>query len=288
MSALISKTIAEGAQGVVVTQGTDTIEESAFYLDVLHQTSAPIVVTGAMRNPTMVGADGPANLLAAIEVAASPSAMNLGCLVVMNDEVHAARQVQKTHANSTAAFRSPETGPVGRIVEDRFILNSTPVGRVSLRMDPPADRLPVVKLYVAMLGDDGSELDSIPLLAQGLVVAGFGGGHVHPDAVERLERVAEKIPVILTSRTGAGVALRSTYDFPGSEYDLLARGLINGGSLDPLKARILLTLLLSANATRDAITEAYDSSTPQLSNLVVNSPTNELTITWRGGTIYGN
>lgn len=283
LSQLISKTFEEGALGVVVTQGTDTIEETAFLLDVLHSGSFPVVVTGAMRNPTLVGADGPANLLAAIQVASSPQAVNLGCLVVMNDEIHSARHVRKTHANSTAAFSSPETGPLGRIVENRLVLHSSPLGRVTLDSVSVPDRMAVVKIYTSSLGDDGSEIDHLSGSAEGLVVAGFGGGHVHPRAVAGLSRAAKSIPVILTSRTGAGVVLGSTYGFPGSEDDLLGKGLISGGSLDPFKARILLGLLLGANADRETIRKTFDLSASRGPLAQPYGPRNELTITWRRG-----
>src|SRR5215831_14836636 len=115
----ISDAFRNGCTGVVVTQGTDTIEEVAYALDLLLPADAPVVVTGAMRNPTMAGADGPANILAAARVAASRSARGLGCLVVLNDQIHAARWVQKTHTASTAAFASPGHGPLGDVFEGR-------------------------------------------------------------------------------------------------------------------------------------------------------------------------
>ncbi|MER7893290.1 asparaginase domain-containing protein [Micromonospora sp. NPDC094482] len=108
-----SRAVAGGATGVVVTQGTDTLEESAFLTDLVWPHTAPLVFTGAMRNPTLAGADGPANLLAAARVAAAQAARDLGVLVVVNDEVHAARFVRKTHSTSTATFASPNAGPIG-------------------------------------------------------------------------------------------------------------------------------------------------------------------------------
>jgi L-asparaginase len=243
----INDVFAEGCAGVVVTQGTDTIEEVAYFLDLLLATDAPVVVTGAMRNPTMAGADGPANILAAVSVAVSPDARGLGCLVVLNDQIHAARWVQKTHTGSTAAFASPGHGPLGEVVEGHVRI---PVGiryrSPALYPDPARD----VRVGVAtvVLGDDGSLIETIGTQVDGLVVAAFGVGHVPAGMVPVLARLAERIPVVLASRIGAGPVHDSTYGFPGSERDLLARGLINAGYLDPLKARILLHLLVASGA----------------------------------------
>jgi L-asparaginase len=236
-----------GVHGVVVTQGTDTIEETAYLLDLLHTHAAPIVVTGAMRNPTLAGADGPANLLAGIQVAANLSAREQGALVVMADEIHAARRVQKTHSTSAATFQSPNGGPLGYVVEGRArLLNQLghrPVVPLSSAM--PLAR---VCLVTITMGDDGFLLDGMAGRLDGLVVAAFGAGHVPSRLVPQLEELAAHMPVVLASRTGAGPVLASTYAFSGSEKDLLERGLISAGFLDPIKARILLQLVLSANA----------------------------------------
>ena len=125
--------VRDGAHGVVVTQGTDTMEETAFLVDCLWDDDAPFVFTGAMRNPTLPGADGPANLTAAIRTAAVDAARGRGAMVVFNDEIHAARFVRKTHSTSPAAFRSPDAGPIGHVVEGvpRFL---TDVSRRSPRV----------------------------------------------------------------------------------------------------------------------------------------------------------
>jgi L-asparaginase len=246
--------VAGGTDGVVITQGTDTIEESAYLLDLGYAGAAPVVVTGAMRNPTMAGADGPANLLAAIQVAASPLARDLGCLVVFADEIHAARRVRKTHATSIGTFRSPNGGPLGQVAEGRLTLFSRLDHRTVV---PPGDRPAKVGLVTLTLDDDGDVLSLLADRVDGLVIAGYGAGHVPVGIVDRIASLASRLPVILASRTGAGTTLTATYGFPGSERDLLGRGLIAAGYLDPYKSRLLLRQLLTVGADRPAMLAAF-------------------------------
>ena len=160
LAAEIEGRVDEGASGAVVTQGTDAIEETAFVLDLLVDRAAPVVVTGAMRNPTLPGADGPANLLASIQVAASEVARDLGAVVVLNDEIHAARFARKTHTSNPATFRSDPVGPVGWVSEDvpRVVLR--PVGRHKISLPEDAQNRPVA-LHTVALGDDGRLLPAI-------------------------------------------------------------------------------------------------------------------------------
>ena len=256
LAAAIHEALSDGCAGVVVTQGTDTIEEVAYVLDVLLPTDAPVVVTGAMRNPTMAGADGPANILAAITVAASPYARGLGCLVVLHDQIHAARWVHKAHTGSPAAFVSPDHGPLGHVIEGRVRI---PV-RIR-RRSPALGSVPHQSVQVGLatiaVGDDGTLIEAMAGHVDGLVVAAFGAGHVPAAVAPVLGKLAERIPVVLASRTGAGPVHQVTYSFPGSERDLLARGLISAGYLDPLKARILLHLLIASGAGDARIREAF-------------------------------
>ncbi|MPZ25423.1 MAG: asparaginase [Micromonosporaceae bacterium] len=267
LAGVVRERLAAGFGAAVVTQGTDTIEESAYLLDLLHADRAPVVVTGAMRNPSLAGADGPANLLAAVQVAAAPEARGQGVLVVFNDEIHAARRVRKTHATNPATFGSPDGGPLGFVVEGRPQLVNRLPGRTVIPAaavaagDGPAGARPVrVALVTVTLGDDGGLLAGLADRADGLVVAAFGAGHVPEWLVEPLAGLADRIPVVLASRTGAGPVLAATYGFPGSERDLLSRGLVRAGFLGPEKARILLHALLSAGADRATITAAFGAA----------------------------
>lgn len=247
-----------GVSGAVVTQGTNTLEETSFILDLLWDRDEPVVLTGAMRNPDLAGADGPANLLASAAVAASPVARGFGALVVFNDEIYLPLFVRKTHTTSPATFRSPQAGPIGWIMENRVRLALRPGVRHHISLPRAPEDVPSVALIKVTLGDDGRLLSAIGSLGyRGLIVEATGGGHVPKAYVDPLTALAARIPVVLASRSGAGEILRSTYGFPGSETDLLKRGLIHGGILDGPKARLLLTLLLVAGAKNEVITEAF-------------------------------
>lgn len=258
LAAEISRCVDEGAEGVVITQGTDTIEETAFALDLLVEVNSPLVVTGAMRNPTVPGADGPANLLAAVQVAASQAVRGLGSLVVFNDEIHAARYVQKTHTSNPATFRSSPVGPIGWISEGtpRVVVRPPDTPHFTLYGDA---RDAQVALLTVALGDEGRLLSVVEQLGYaGLVIEALGGGHVPEAMIETLSSLAKRMPIILASRTGRGEILSSTYGFPGSESDLIQRGLIPSGPLDGPKSRLLLSLLLLSNTTADQVGSSFD------------------------------
>ena len=255
----ITSATAGNADGVVVAQGTNTLEETAFLLDYLVGSPKPVVVTGAMRSAGSAGADGPANLLAAFRVAASPLAINLGTLVVFNDEIHAARFVRKTHSFSTGAFRSVNAGPIGWVVEGRVRIPLVPRRRApTVGLAPEVSELPPVALLRLCLGDDGTLLRHLSRGEfAGAVIDVYGAGHASRQTIAPLRALASEMPVVLTSRTGAGELYQSTASFVGPGRDLLDAGLISGVSLDGLKARLLLGLLLAAGADRSRIAESF-------------------------------
>jgi len=253
----IEQAVAAGAHGAVVTHGTDTMEESAFVLDRILALDAPVVLTGAMRNPTLAGPDGPANLLNGVSLAVHGPAQGLGVMVVMNDEIHAARYVRKAVTSNPAAFRSAPAGPLGWFAEGRVRLAGRPGPRRTIAV--PRDAAPVpVALLTVTLGDDGRLIErALAAGYRGIVMECTGGGHAAAWVADKLAKAALQVPVVMASRTGAGEMLRQTYDFKGSEIDLLARGLISAGWLDGLKARLLLTLLLMTGADDATIRETF-------------------------------
>lgn len=234
-----------GHRGVVVTTGTDVLEELAFGIDLMWPRVEPVVVTGAMRNASLPGADGPANLLAAVQTASDPQSRGLGCLVVLNDEIHGARYVSKAHASSLSAFVSMGLGRLGCVVEGVPHLLLRPMTEAQRLSGPPTApaRIATIRLGI---GDEAGLLEDLPLERwDGIVLEALGGGHGPPKVADAVERVvAAGKPVVLASRTGAGVVLRQTYGFVGSETDLLSRGAWSAGLLNGAKARVLLAYLL--------------------------------------------
>jgi L-asparaginase len=242
---------------VVLVQGTDTLEETAYLLDLFWDRPEPLVLTGAMRHPGQAGADGPANMLAAVTVAAAPAARGLGALLVMNDDVHAASRVRKVDATATHAFAAPGWGPVGRVLEGGL--------HVTAALPRPAP-LPVprdlgrtrVALVESCLDDQGSLFRlAVQDGYDGVVVASFGVGHVSEQTAEAVSDAVRRVPVVVASRTGSGPTLTRTYGFTGSESDLLRRGAVLAGWLDARKSRLLLWSLLALGHDGDRIASEF-------------------------------
>jgi L-asparaginase len=259
LAAHVDALAVDGIDGIVVTQGTDTIEETAFALDLLVSSDIPLVVTGAMRGPTLPGADGPANLLNAVRIASAPVARGCGTLVTLDDVVHAARFVRKAHTSRPSAFVSAPAGPIGWVSEDRVRIPTPPRRRVHVPVEPSA-RMPRIGLFTAAL-DDATDRLAAHGDDDGLVIEAMGAGHLPAATADAAADLARRIPVVLASRTGAGETYRSTYGFPGAEIDLLARGLRSARFLDGLKARLLLSFVLAGGGDGDRFEQMAESLT---------------------------
>jgi L-asparaginase len=231
--------------GVVVVQGTDTLEETAFAWDLCHGDPRPVVVTGAMRNASDAGWDGPANLRGAVRVAVHPAARGAGVLVVLAGRVIAADDVAKRHSTALDAFASRAGRPLGRAGERRVSLDVRGPRR---HLDPvPAAPGGPVEIVTAALDTDGRALDrAVAAGVRAVVVAATGSGNTHPDLLRAaVDAMTAGIPVALASRTGAG-PVGPFYAFPGGGTTWQRAGILMAGSLTPIQARVALTLGLGA------------------------------------------
>jgi L-asparaginase len=237
--------------GVVVTHGTDTLEETAMLCDILHDAEAPIVFTGAIRPASAPGADGPANLGDAVMVAASDGAEGMGVLVCFGGEIHHARCVRKTDTTSLVAFSSPQTGPLGRVTEDHATIWSR------LPRNPPLDPPHLDKRVLIVpttSGDDGSlAAAALATGPDGVVIGTLGAGHLAPALLDLWADAAERMPVIAYCRPERGVILNATYGYRGSERDLRGSGIIPAGFLSPQAARMKLLACLASGLAIDEI-----------------------------------
>lgn len=251
----------EGAEGVVLTHGTDTLEETAFLLERYWDREAPLVITGAMRPASDPGADGPANLRDAVRTATAASARGLGVLLAFDGHAHLADQATKASSRSLAAFVSAPSGPLAIIEQDDLRLLHRPLPRAARFPGAPPDRFPAVPVLTAALDEDLALLDHLPSeQLRGLVIAGVGMGHVSPAAMPRLRRLlGAGIPVVVASRTWTGGTSTHHYAYPGSEVDLLEAGALMAGLLPATKARLLLQSLLALEAGPEQIREAFSA-----------------------------
>ena len=243
-------TAAAEGEGVVITTGTDTLEELAMLCALTYGGEAPIVITGANRPGSNPGADGPANLLDAVAVAASAAAEGLGVAVVFGGEIHAATTVRKVDSTGPAAFGSPVTGAIGRVVEQRVWLASRPARHPPIAVDRLKHRVAIVSVG---LGDSGEALAALAREADGLVLVALGAGHLSPGVLDELRAAVERRPVLITCRPERGSMLFDTYGFEGAERDLRASGAVCVPFLSPQAARIALLCCLGADLNRDGI-----------------------------------
>jgi len=240
------KAFDEGCDGVVVTHGTDTIEETSYALALMVPRGKAIAVTGAMRNPTVPGADGQGNLVAAFMTAARPEAGALGPVLVLNDEMHAARFATKSHSTRPSTFVSAGSGPIGEVSEDRAYFWFSPTYQDYLGMpdELPDATVPLIKV--------ASEIDDVLLRAAtaqkppAIVIEGFGGGHVPVTLLNAIDdAIAAGVDIVIAPRVLGGRTLERTYRMPGAETDLIDRGVIPAGHLSGHKARLRVMIGLA-------------------------------------------
>jgi L-asparaginase len=230
--------------GIVVTHGTDTIEETAYLLARTLPATVPVAITGAMRTSSDEGWDGPRNLLDAARVAASTSSAGWGAMVVFQGEIFAGETAVKTHATELTAFSAPHAAPIGRVAGGRVAYHGPPAERPpAVQPDGLRARVALVSLVV---GDDGTMLDLARPEHDGVVVVAFGSGNMPPGAVPAVRRwIDDGKPVVLATRCPQG-QVTPVYAFDGGGARTVAMGAIPAGPRTPSQARMELVLALSA------------------------------------------
>lgn len=247
--------------GVIITHGTDTLEETAYLLDLTIHSEKPIIVIGAMRNSSELGYDGPSNLAAAVCTAISPEAKNKGVLVVMNNTVNAASEVTKTNTLSLDTFQSMEFGPLGIVDNDKLILRRDIIHRQHIPATSIVTDVSLIKCVAGMdskmfrfCADSGSK---------GIVIEGMGRGNVPPAMLEGIQYALDKkVAVVLVSRCPTGRVL-DTYGYEGGGRQLRQMGVLFGGSLPGQKARIKLMLALSITDDLNELRKIIENETYQ-------------------------
>lgn len=245
----------DNCAAVVVLHGTNTLEETAYFLDLTLPVDRPVVVVGAMRPPTAIGTDSHSNLLDAARVASCRASRYRGVLVSMGGELHAPRDVTKGSTYALDAFHSPNAGPIGFVDADGVVRYLHPAlteaPKPALFEVGGCEQLPDVQIVISFAGQDGSMIDAATTLgAAGLVCAGAGAGKCSPGEYAAIERAVEAgVVVVMCSRVGSGRVVQRP--------DLTRRGIIAGGRLSPLKARVVLMLALARSTARSDIEGAF-------------------------------
>ncbi|ADC51105.1 L-asparaginase [Alkalihalophilus pseudofirmus OF4] len=245
----------DSLDGIVVTHGTDTLEETAYLLDLVLNIENPVVVTGAMRSSNELGSDGPHNLISAVKTAASDEAYGKGVLVVLNDEIHTAKNVTKTHSSNIATFQSPQYGPIGIVTKRGVNFHHTLSHRECHPVDSLTKKVSLLKTYAGM------EADIVEAVADaginGLVIEAFGQGNVPPAIMPALDRLIKKqIPVVLVSRCYSGV-VQDTYGYDGGGRTLKDLGVIFTNGLNGQKARLKLMVALELTTDNEQLQQIF-------------------------------
>ncbi|TQL17984.1 L-asparaginase [Zymomonas mobilis] len=244
------------ADGIVITHGTDTMEETAFFLDNVIHTDKPVILTGAMRPSTAISADGPGNLYEAIEVATNAKAKGHGVMIVMNDTIHSARWASKTHTTSVETFQSINAGPIGYVDPASVRFVQPPMLMDKRYPIPAAAPLPRVEILYAHSGMGASIInDLVKDGVKAIVLAGVGDGNSSKPVIDALNRaVKQGVIVVRSSRTGSGFVNRNV------EVDDDKNSFVASYDLSPQKSRILLQILISNGKTKPSeIQTAFES-----------------------------
>lgn len=242
--------------GFVITHGTDTLEETAFLLDLILGIEQPVVITGAMRSSNEIGSDGLYNYISAISVASDEKARHKGVMVVFNDEIHTARNVTKTHTSNTNTFQSPNHGPLGVLTKDRVQFHHMPYRQQALENVNDKLNVPLVKAYMGMPGDIFSFYSREGI--DGMVIEALGQGNIPPSALEVIQQlVSLNIPIVLVSRSFNGI-VSPTYAYDGGGYQLAQQGFIFSNGLNGPKARLKLLVALSNNLDKAEIKSYFE------------------------------
>lgn len=240
-----------GVDSVVITHGTDTLEETAFFLDTTIGNQLPIILTGAMRSSNELGSDGLYNFESAIRVAAASESQGKGVMVVMNDEIHSARYVTKTHTTNVATFRTPTLGPIGLISKHRILFMQELLETQHWDVDTVEGLIPIVKAYAGMHGELFEGLVQTEI--DGLVIEALGAGNLPPETLPPLQKMLDKkIPVVLVSRCFNGIA-EPVYDYQGGGSELQKMGVIFCNSINSQKARIKLLIAQNRHLSREEL-----------------------------------
>ena len=253
MLALYQKIKEEAANydGVVITHGTDTLEETAYFLDTMEIPRIPIILTGAMRSSNELGSDGVYNYLSALRVASDDKATDKGVLVVMNDEIHAAKYVTKTHTTNVSTFQTPTHGPLGLIMKQEILYFKTAEPRVRFDLDRIEGLVPIITVYAGMTDEllDMLDWDKV----DGLIIQAFGAGNIPKETAQKLESLLHKgIPVALVSRCFNGIA-EPVYAYQGGGVQLQKAGVLFVKELNAQKARLKLLIALNAGLKGEAL-----------------------------------
>lgn len=253
---IIDQTYADQrVDGFVITHGTDTLEETAYFLDLTTQCEVPIILTGAMRSSNEIGADGVYNLVSAVRVATSQDAVGKGVLVVMNDEIHTAENVTKTSTSNVSTFQSPQYGPIGLITKTGVHFHHSPLRRESYNIQDVGVKVALLKVYAGM------EADLLTHVAtsgyDGVVLEGLGQGNVPPALVPAIQQlISQNVPIVLVSRSYNGIA-QPVYGYEGGGKKLEELGVLFAHGLSGQKARIKLLIGLSDSSLKNSLATIF-------------------------------